>query len=259
MTNCPSRQVQLCHASYLFEPLEGSVVIGITLKTFKNSSNWKRKLCMKWGLLLNLPYIKWFDETIWYDRRHHMIIIGFCCYWQSSSRREFLRFCACGSWGWLVTSGCKTTVCYLGRKPFLLTIPSQCLLHISICKVWACWKFSMWITFPFLQVVIMTTTEVDALLNKSLKEFSSHLRCRSSCLSSGPWQAYGDYCLCAFFHRKIKVLEVSSLPHVWLWNRSCIRDWILSNSKLIEWFAMLNMTSQECDLPPLALCPPCCS
>lgn len=70
--------------------------------------------------------MKWFDETIWYGRRHHMIVIGFFCYWQHPTWREVLRSSVCGSWGWF-TSGHKSSKCHLGLKRFLFTfLPQLC-------------------------------------------------------------------------------------------------------------------------------------
>lgn len=168
-----------------------------------------RECCVKCGLLLNLQYRKWSDETIWCDRRHHVVVVGSAVIGNLCPKGNV--WCSVPVGFGDGTSGIKRTVCHWG---FIL---SALPFYLNSCFIFpfANWrhagKFPRWITFPFLQTAIMTTTGVDCSLNtpQGIESLSQ----MSSCLSSlGPVWYLGLRSSCRLHRQKDKVLALASLP-----------------------------------------------
>lgn len=94
-------------------------------------------------------YRKWFDETIWYDRKCHMIEIGFCCVTGNihpERNSQVMCLWVVGMEG-VAASSSKTTRPF-GTKisPLPLYLNSYLLFHLQIVGMG---NSLVWITLPF--------------------------------------------------------------------------------------------------------------
>lgn len=194
-----------------------------------------RECCVKCGLLLNLQYRKWSDETIWCDRRHHVVVVGSAVIGNLCPKGNV--WCSVPVGLGMVPQVSKER-CAIGDSsfpPYLSTSIPASFFHLQIEGMLESFQGEL----PSLSFKLQSWPPQELIAHLiHLKELSPCHRCHPACPHLALCGTWGCGPHAVYIDRKIKSLPLQVSP-AWLWNRS----WIgvhLSNSELTMWFPVLR-------------------